>query len=104
MRDETCGVGALAVANSYGFLLKRLTLSHHCGCPISRALLREVEPLKLVRKIKCTENFHRCKKNLVVNNERGDQNTSTFPVRPTAAARRASRVINVACSSRANTT
>jgi len=36
MRDETCGVGALAVANSYGFLLKRLTLSQHCGCTISR--------------------------------------------------------------------
>ena len=40
MRDEICGVGALAVANSYGFLLKRLTLSL-VGCPIVPAL-REV--------------------------------------------------------------
>lgn len=40
MRDETCGVGALAVANSYGFLLKRLTFSHHLGVLLLAAFAR----------------------------------------------------------------
>ena len=49
MRDEICGVGALAVANSYGFLLKRLTLSL-VWVPYLSPLCEKWFQLKLVRR------------------------------------------------------
>ncbi|PYV50869.1 MAG: hypothetical protein DMG92_06230 [Acidobacteria bacterium] len=65
---ERWGRGALAVANCYGFLLERLTLSCcQWAGPLAKIPVLPIPgiALKLVRRIEFTENFDRCKKNFV---------------------------------------